>query len=61
LSELKDAEYFDDLRYFNNFEVWTVLRQQLSFLMTLANAAKLITFEKELNNNNPKITLKKIN
>lgn len=65
LSYLKDPTFFEDLMILKDGTYWTIVRQQISILMTLANAAGLMELEipkyesVKINDNNPKILLKK--
>lgn len=67
LNQLKPLERYEDLMYLKDGQQWTRLRQQIGFLMTLANAAGLLSFEQsnlelsKKDDNNPKLVRKKGN
>lgn len=46
ISEVNNAKTYDDLKVLNNGDNWTILRQQISFLMALGNAIKVLDFKK---------------
>lgn len=58
------ATTYDDLKFLDNGEQWSELRQPLSFLMSLGNALKLIEFKIDRSkwdineSKNPKLTFK---